>query len=281
MRRYQYLIGNLIFDVEAEGAFTPAEDTIFRTGVKQAFDLQKKKIQVFCGIDASISVPDNVGCSEIAFYRGKDQYDIYLKDAKNRLSHIIHGDQWFQSVQITSSFAQKLPFEGSAGEVLFRTAILFHHGIVAHAAAINYQGSGIIFSAPSGVGKSTQANLWKRYKGAAVLNGDRPALRVIDGAVYVYGTLWSGTSPDFQNARAPLKAIVMLEQAEHNSVELLPPDRAVQSFLPRCYLPFGLVDLLGRAMDIAGSIIKKVPVLLLKCRPDHQAVELVSQWLNI
>ncbi|WP_370839368.1 hypothetical protein [Intestinibacter bartlettii] len=32
---------------------------------------------------------------------------------------------------------------------------------------------GILFSAPSGTGKSTQADLWEKYENAEIINGDR------------------------------------------------------------------------------------------------------------
>ena len=81
---------------------------------------------------------------------------------------------------------------GALGEILFFYGVLFHQGIVIHAAAIECEGKGIVFSAPSGTGKSTQANLWKVHKKAKILNGDRPVIRVPEERSYVYGTPWSG-----------------------------------------------------------------------------------------
>lgn len=280
MVEYRYSIADLLFDVQADCAFSPAEDQVFRLGDPLALP-RGEPISVFCGINSELCAPPEISLEDIAYLKNENQYFIYLRDAKGALSHEVRAKEGFGQVSVTSSFRQKVPFEGSVGEVLFRTAILFHNGIVVHSAAINCNGTGIIFSAPSGTGKSTQANLWRQYKGAAILNGDRPALRLIDETVYVYGTLWSGSSPDFQNAKAPLKAIVMLEQAEQNSLRPLTPEEAVRYLLPRIYLPYGLEDLLEKAVDNADAIIRRVPVCLLKCRPDFEAVEIVSQWLNM
>ena len=38
---------------------------------------------------------------------------------------------------------------------------------------VTRQEQGILFSGPSGIGKSTQAALWQRYAGAEIVNGDR------------------------------------------------------------------------------------------------------------
>lgn len=46
--------------------------------------------------------------------------------------------------------------------------------LVLHSAYIVTRGGeGILFSGPSGIGKSTQAALWERFAGARTVNGDR------------------------------------------------------------------------------------------------------------
>ena len=54
-------------------------------------------------------------------------------------------------------------------------------GLILHCAYINHRGKGILFSAPSGVGKSTQAALWEKYRGSEIVNGDRTLLRKKEG----------------------------------------------------------------------------------------------------
>lgn len=44
---------------------------------------------------------------------------------------------------------------------------------ILHSAYIRHRGRAILFSAPSGTGKSTQASLWAQYAGAEIINGDR------------------------------------------------------------------------------------------------------------
>jgi hypothetical protein len=78
--------------------------------------------------------------------------------------------------------------------IIIRSRVLFHQGIVIHASAIEHNGKGIIFSAPSGTGKSTQASLWEKYMGARVLNDDCPVIRIDDGHPNVYGTPCSGST---------------------------------------------------------------------------------------
>lgn len=171
-------------------------------------------------------------------------------------------------------------FQGPLGEILFRNFILSERGIVIHAAAISCRDKGIIFSAPSGTGKTTQANLWKKYKQAKLINADRPTLKVEDNEVRVYGTLWNGSASTCINNSAKLEAIVMLEQSPINEIKKLNKQEAIAKVLPRCFLPYFTKERMGIALKNIENIIEKTPVYLLKCRPDREAVELVNQCLE-
>ena len=63
-----------------------------------------------------------------------------------------------------------------------------HGGFLLHASVIEYEGGAILFTAPSETGKSTQAQLWCDHAGAALVNGDRAAVRIMDGQVLACGT---------------------------------------------------------------------------------------------
>jgi hypothetical protein len=171
-------------------------------------------------------------------------------------------------------------FTGSLGEILFRNRILFHKGIVIHAAAIEWNGKGILFSAPPGTGKTTQANLWKKYLGAKILNADRPAVKLNEGGAYVYGTPWSGSSPRYLNKKAPLAAIVMLEQAKVNSLQRLDKKEAISYLMPRSFLPYYNMEMMNQAIDNLENMIQTAPVYLLRCRPDKEAMEMVYECVK-
>ncbi len=166
-------------------------------------------------------------------------------------------------------------------EIGFRNIILFHVGFVLHAAAIEFNGKGILFSAPSGIGKSTQAALWIKYKNARILNADRPAIRIINNEVRVYGTPWSGTANQHLNISAPLKAIFMLEQSTINEVIEISSMEALQKIATRCFLPYFDEKLMELALTNIGAVLQKTPVYLLKCRPDSEAVDVVASCLGL
>lgn len=172
------------------------------------------------------------------------------------------------------------PFKGYLGSVLFRNALLFHYGILIHASAVEYKGRGILFTAPSGTGKSTQARLWKNMKKAKILNDDSPALKIKSGKTFIFGTPWGGKSDIFMNRHAPLSAIFILEQASENSLRRIDGSEAVVMLMPRFFLPYFSENLMQLAVGIIDEIIKSTPVYHFRCRPDREAVEMVNQCIR-
>lgn len=164
-------------------------------------------------------------------------------------------------------------------EIVFRNRILIHNGLVVHSSAILYKNECIMFSAPSGTGKSTQARLWGKYKDAVVINDDHPAVMLIEKKPIVYGTPWAGGNRKFMNVNAPLKAVVILKQSPQNSVQRLQSHEIISSFLPRCFLPYYDNQFIKKAMDLFEMMFIKTPVYLLHCRPDKEAVDILATEL--
>lgn len=166
--------------------------------------------------------------------------------------------------------------------IAFRNLLVLKDGLQIHCASIEYEGMGLIFSAPSGTGKSTHVGLWRELYGSKVtiINEDRPAIRYINNVPMLCGTPWSGTSDNFENKTVPLNNIIILEQAKTNSIERLDATRALPMLAPRCFLPYFDRDLMNTALIILEKLVHDVPVYLLKCRPDYEAVELVRKCLK-
>lgn len=164
-------------------------------------------------------------------------------------------------------------------EILFRNRILFHQGIEIHSSAIAWCGKGIVFTAPSETGKSTQAGLWIKHMKALELNDDRPAIRLLHGKHHVFGTPWGLSSLDFTNICVQLAAIIVLEQASENSIRKLTTAEAAVRILPRCYLPYYDNKMMQDALGYFEQLITATPIYLLSCRPDVGAVELLVKCL--
>ena len=96
--------------------------------------------------------------------------------------------------------------------------LIDYNAMILHSSLVDFSGNGIVFTAPSGTGKSTQADLWKKFKGAEILNGDRTIIR--KNANYeAYGSPYAGSSGIYKNKFVNLKAIVVLRQADENRIQ--------------------------------------------------------------
>lgn len=173
-----------------------------------------------------------------------------------------------------------LDFIGFGNALSMEKTLLPFNGLMLHCALIEYQGQGIAFTAPSQTGKSTQAELWRKHKGANVLNGDRAIIRVEKDGVYAYGSPWAGSSDLFFNVKVPLKMIVVLEQAKQNTIRPLSQSEGLGWFIQGTSLPFWQEEMFEMGMQTLEGIITQTPMHLLSCLPDEGAVECVYQCLK-
>lgn len=160
------------------------------------------------------------------------------------------------------------------GSIVFRNLSILHEGVLLHASSIKWQDKGIVFTAPSGTGKSTQAGLWESYMGATIINDDVPALKLTNNQVTVHGTPWCGSEYKHMNSSAPVAAIFVLEQSKENRIRRLTQQEIALYLLPRFLLPFHDKRLMDIAIQHVAKIMGSLPIYLLQCRPDQEAVEL-------
>lgn len=149
-----------------------------------------------------------------------------------------------------------------------------HNALFMHASVVDLNGSGIIFAGYSGVGKTTQAQLWEKHLGARIINGDKAFVRCMDDGFFAYGCPWKGSSEYCLNERTQLRGIVVLRQAAQNRITRLESGQAVELFMPHVFLPHWDSDCLGKSLDTFNRLVEDVPVWLLECRADEEAVRL-------
>ena len=152
--------------------------------------------------------------------------------------------------------------------------------LLLHASFVRFQGKGILFSGPSGIGKSTQARLWEQHRDAEVLNGDRAAIRFADGAWRAYGLPLAGSSRIFRNEDAPIGAIVVLRQAPENRIRPMSAAEAIRLLLPEFSIHRWDRAFVDRVLELAAALLTAVPVYLLECTPERSAVELLHGTLQ-
>lgn len=150
---------------------------------------------------------------------------------------------------------------------------------ILHASYIQWEETGIAFTAPSGTGKSTQAGLWERYAGAETVNGDRMVFGLREGRMCGFGLPIAGSSKVFLNRTLPLRAVVLLEQGPENVVRRAGTREALAFLLRQVTVNRWDPDYMGRITALLGALLAQVPVYRLACRPDQEAVECLKNAL--
>ena len=159
--------------------------------------------------------------------------------------------------------------------LLAKDTLLFHSSIV------DYKGSGIMFLGPSGIGKTTQAELWNKYTGAEILNGDLVFVKKNKDGFYGYGSPWHGSSPYYENKKVKIKTLVILEQAKENKVRKLEGFETLNGLMKQLFIPIWDESKKDVSLNILDELIKEEMVYYLKCRPDKEAVELIDNILEV
>jgi hypothetical protein len=181
---------------------------------------------------------------------------------------------------VENRFSRRIPAHVMLDALSVEHLVAMAGGLLLHASYIAYKGRGILFTAPSGTGKSTQADLWCRLRGAELINGDRAAVIVGAEGVFVHGIPFCGSSGVNKNMTLPLRAIVSLSQAPSTSIVPISGLRAFRQLWEGCTVSNWDRQRVSACTDLVSKVIGHVPVFHLVCTPDESAVIALEQALS-
>lgn len=151
--------------------------------------------------------------------------------------------------------------------------------LILHTAYMCLEGGAVLFSAPSGTGKSTQAELWEKYRGTRTVNGDRSLLMRESDGWYACGWPICGSSGICHNESYPIRAIVMLRQAKENKVRRLGVAESMKKVFAQITINMWNAEFQMKAMDLIQNLISEVPVYELECDISENAVACLERVL--
>ncbi len=216
-----------------------------------------------------ISFPDELLRSYSVEYTDKP-FSRFLKGTGGEF--LLADDKWSDVCAYGNSTTGEysLPLAALCSRFSYFDAILMH------ASVIDSDGQGILFTGPSGIGKTTQAELWNRYKNAVIINGDKAFVRCIDGRFYACGLPWKGSSDYSVNGFVPIKAIVVLSQSVDNKIASL-GNESVEKLSSNIFFPHWDQACLDNVFRVFDALVKCISVYHLACRPDKDSVELLHK----
>ncbi len=155
----------------------------------------------------------------------------------------------------------------------FNRSIIRSGGMLVHSSGIICNGGAYLFSAASGVGKSTHTRLWLRAFGDKVhiFNDDKPVVRLYDNEVIAYGTPFDGGSGIALNESAPLKAIVFIERAEENAIRPASSKEIIQNLYFQTAHMVGAKTAQAMLQNFEHLLQSPVRFYILSCNQDIEA----------
>ena len=174
---------------------------------------------------------------------------------------------------VSDEFAEILALHRLVSE-----SLVDHNVLLMHGSAISLDGNAVIFTAPSGTGKSTHSKIWKKIFNDRVeyINDDKPFLKFVDEGIYVFGSPWNGKHKLGKNTHAPLKAIVWIKRGDINSIKKL--DDPFELLLTQVYRPEDRFALL-KMLDLMGRLIDDIPFYELYCNMEDEAAMVSYQGI--
>lgn len=156
----------------------------------------------------------------------------------------------------------------------FNRAVIRHRAMLIHSSALVLGGRAYLFSASSGVGKSTHTRLWLDAFGDRVhiMNDDKPVVRIYDDEVIAHGTPFDGGSGIALNESHPLGAVIFIERGEENRVRVPSSAEVIQ------LLYFQTARMVGAQtaemmLDNFDKLIGRTQFLVLTCNMEPAAAQ--------
>lgn len=167
-------------------------------------------------------------------------------------------------------------------EMLFLERYLLREkALVLHSSFIEWEGQGTVFTAPSGIGKSTQAELWRKYENASVINGDRSIVlwNHERQAFDVCGLPFCGSSGINIRRQLPLRAIVFLTQSKENQIEEFPTYQAASKLFGEMSVNQWNRQAVSESMTLIETLANSVMMVHLACNMELEAVTILKEFL--
>lgn len=249
-----------------------------------ACDVQNPDYHViFSPVDKLPKIPENVISEENCFRVHRTENGDYLKSYFNAPSDftpyaVVTHD--FDVGTVRVDYIEKgkrcvSEVRTAFSHIGFEAMLIRKNRLCLHASCVDTDSGGLLFSGVSGIGKSTQANLWCEYRNARQINGDRPILQ-IEQNCRAWGSPYAGSSRCYVNASTGVSAILMLEKSPKCELRRLSVNEAFRAVWQGLTMYSYDRSFVEEAYRLTVLLISDVPVYHFACTPDKSAVDFLD-----
>ncbi len=157
--------------------------------------------------------------------------------------------------------------------------LLKNNGLILHCSYMMYHGKAILFSAPSGTGKTTQAKLWEKVYHSEIINGDKCLLQNENGNWYACGYPYHGSADECRNEKYPILSIIVVRQSPFDKIEEIPLIQQISCINSETTVNIWDEDDVGKAIDLITDLCKKVTVVKQHCTMKDEAAKTLHHYL--
>lgn len=157
--------------------------------------------------------------------------------------------------------------------------LLKSNALVLHCSYIMYKNKAILFSAPSGTGKTTQAKLWEKNYYSPIINGDKCLLVKDENIWYAYGYPFHGSADECKNERYKIEAIVIVRQSPNDYIEEISLGHQISSLYSEITINNWNIDNINKAFDLITDLCTKITVIKQYCTMNNVAANTLHNYL--
>lgn len=194
-------------------------------------------------------------------------YDLYIKVSDDELD-----------AELKKSGAERVEFVENTCilRALSYNLLKSFNGFLFHASAISYENKAYLFTAKSGVGKSTHTALLKEYlqDKIAYINDDKPFIRYFEdeNVFYVYGSPWCGKHWLSSNVKVPLNSIIKIERGLNSEVCSMDEISSLQTLFEQTDTS-NYDDFASSVLELFNKLLAKTKFYNLKCVKDIESAK--------
>jgi hypothetical protein len=155
-------------------------------------------------------------------------------------------------------------------------------GVFLHSCAVALGEAGVLFAGVSGSGKSTMAELWRRFgpSRSRVIDDEHIIARSSPESTVLFGAPWSRGTSRAVFSRTPLKVIFFLSHGEQNKCVRLSSTEAFAHLLSQVFLPVWSQEQVELTMQTCADMLGGVDCYHLQFVPDSEVVGFIQEFLG-
>ena len=277
MKNYYFRIADINIHVRV-----PFEIKIIKESEKFIIKSQEVNIEIsFIEIKEALQIKDDIVYnSSTKIYKVANGFihEFYLEPSMKPCAWLIQVDEYNYELRYLKGKEYCLEYSRNILEAINIEQILNKfNAFILHSSFIRWQVKAILFTAPSGTGKSTQADLWKKNENAEVINGDRSGIRKMDGKWTAYGLPIAGSSEIYKNKKAEISHIIILKQGKENKLIRLSSREAFIKLYSETLVHTWDKEFQENIINMITDVVQNVRIYQYECLPDKSAVEFLKK----